>query len=148
MRSGSVPIGRDRTILVVDDNVVVLKAFELKLKALGFRVLTAADGSDAVTLVHQEKPDLIVLDINFPPDAYSYGLQWDGFTIMQWLQRFQEAAVIPIIIITGEDPEKFKEKALAAGAFAFFQKPINQEEFLLAVRRALGQARGPEKKAT
>jgi CheY-like chemotaxis protein len=132
-------LGLNRTILVVDDNLVVLKAFEMKLKTLGFRVLTAADGSDAVALVHQESPDLIVLDLNFPPDVYSYGLQWDGFTIMQWLQRFQEAATIPVIIITGDDPEKFKDKALAAGAVAFFQKPINQEEFLLAVRRALGQ---------
>lgn len=132
-------IGQHRKVLVVDDNPVVLKAFELKLKALGFSVLTATEGADAVSMARQERPDLIVLDINFPPDVGSSGLQWDGFTIMQWMQRFQEAANIPVIIITGGDPEKFKEKAIAAGAVAFFHKPINNEEFLITVRRVLGQ---------
>jgi DNA-binding response OmpR family regulator len=55
------------------------------------------------------------------------------------MRRFQEAASIPVIIITTGDPEKLKERALAAGAVAFFQKPINNEEFLITVRRILGQ---------
>jgi CheY-like chemotaxis protein len=132
-------IGQDRKILVVDDNPVVLKAFELKLKALGFNVITATEGAGAVSLARAEQPNLMVLDINFPPDVGSSGLQWDGFNIMQWMHRFKEAADIPVIIITGGDPEKFKARALAAGAVAFFQKPINNEEFLLTVRRILGQ---------
>src|ERR1700712_4363037 len=64
-------LGQGRKILVVDDNPVVLKAFELKLKALGFQVLIAAEGATAVSLARQERPDLIVLDINFPPDVGS-----------------------------------------------------------------------------
>ena len=76
---------------------------------------------------------------NFPPDVGSSGLQWDGFNIMQWLQRFKEVADIPVIIITSGDPEKLKNRALAAGAVAFgFQKPINQhEELLVSIRRTL-----------
>lgn len=132
-------LGQNRKILVVDDNPVVLKAFELKLNALGFQVITASDGSSAVSIARHERPDLIVLDINFPPDVGSSGLQWNGFNIMQWMHRFQEAANIPVIIITSEDPAKFKEKAIAAGAIAFFQKPINHEEFLIAVRRTINQ---------
>jgi two-component system OmpR family response regulator len=133
-------LGQNRKILIVDDNPVVLKAFELKLKALGFQVLTAGDGSAAVSTARNERPDLIVLDINFPPEVGSSGLQWNGFNIMQWMQRFQEAANIPVIIITSEDPAKVKDKALAAGAVAFFHKPINHEEFLIALRRTLGQS--------
>jgi len=129
--------GQNRKILVVDDNPVVLKAFELKLKTLGFQVVTASDGSAAVSLARQERPDLIVLDIHFPPDVGSSGLQWNGFTIMQWMQRFNEAANIPIIIITSDEVGKFKDKAVTAGAVACFQKPINHEEFLIAVRRTL-----------
>jgi two-component system OmpR family response regulator len=132
-------IGAGRKILVVDDNPVVLKAFELKLKTLGFQVLTASEGAAAVSTARQEQPDLIVLDINFPPDVGSSGLQRDGFNIMQWMQRFQEVASIPVVIITGADPAKYKERALAAGASAFFTKPINNEEFLITVRRLLGQ---------
>ena len=133
-------IGENRKILVVDDNPVVLKAFELKLKALGFKVLTATEGATAVSIARSQRPDLVVLDINFPPDVGSSGLQWDGFNIMQWMHRFKEAAEIPVIIITSGDPAKFKERALAAGAVAFFQKPINNEEFLITVRRVLGQS--------
>jgi CheY-like chemotaxis protein len=140
-------IGANRKILVVDDNPVVLKAFELKLKTLGFHVLTASEGAAAVSTARQELPDLIVLDINFPPDVGSSGLQWNGFNIMQWMQRFQEVASIPVIIITGADPAQFKERALAAGAAAFFTKPINNEEFLMSVRRLLGQSEVKSKPA-
>lgn len=132
--------GQNRKILIVDDNPVVLKAFELKLKASGFQVLTAGDGSAAVSVARHERPDLIVLDMNFPPDVGSSGLQWNGFNIMQWMHRFTEAADIPVIIISSEDVTKFKDKAAAAGAVACFQKPINHEEFLMAVSRTLGQA--------
>src|SRR5207245_2353461 len=103
-----------------------------------FAVVTATEGAGAVTTARQERPDVIVLDINFPPDVGSSGLQWDGFNIMQWMKRFQEAADIPVIIITSGDPAKFKEKAMACGAVAFFQKPINNEEFLITLRRVLG----------
>ena len=77
----------------------------------------------------------------------SSGLQWNGFTIMQWMHRFQEAANIPVIIITSDDPAKVKDKALAAGAVAFFQKPINHEEFLITVQRHLSQAAAKPKAA-
>jgi two-component system cell cycle response regulator DivK len=130
--------GGNRRILVVDDNPVVLKAFELKLKSHGFQVMTATEGSGAVSLARQERPDLIVLDIHFPPQVGSTGLQWNGFNIMQWMQRFNEAANIPVIIITSDDITKFKDKALHAGAVACFQKPIDHEEFIRAVSRALG----------
>ena len=132
--------GQNRKILIVDDNPVVLKAFELKLNASGFRVLTATDGSAAVNIARHERPELIVLDMHFPPDVGSSGLQWNGFTIMQWMHRFSEAADIPVIVISSDEVSKFKDKATAAGAVACFQKPINHEEFLLAVRRTLGQA--------
>ena len=144
---GQPPIGQDRKILVVDDNGVVLKAFELKLKALGFKVYTATDGSGAVSTARQELPDLIVLDINFPPEVGASGLQWDGFNIMEWMRRFREVADIPVIIITSGDPAKYKARALAGGASAFFQKPINHEEFLIAVRRILGQNKAPQAQA-
>ncbi len=128
-------VGKNRKILVVDDNPIVLKAFDLKLKTFGFNVLTAIDGSQAVSLARQEKPDLIVLDINFPPDVGSSGLQWDGFNIMEWMGRFKEVSHIPVIIITSAEPAKVRDKALGAGAVAFFQKPINNEEFLQTIQK-------------
>ena len=57
-----------KKILVVDDDLVVLKAFTIKLKASNYDVLTASDGSTAVNLVRTQKPDAILLDIYFPDD--------------------------------------------------------------------------------
>jgi DNA-binding response OmpR family regulator len=136
-------IGKGRKILIVDDNSVVLKAFELKLKASGFQVLTATEGSEAVSVARKSKPDVIVLDINFPPDVGSSGLQWDGFNIMQWLRRFEEVGQIPIIIVSSNEATKFKQKALDAGAADYFQKPVDYEQFMTVVRRLMGQGSRP-----
>jgi DNA-binding response OmpR family regulator len=141
-------IGDGYKILVVDDNLIVLKAFELKLRTSGFEVFMATDGAAAVSAARVNRPDLVVLDINFPPDVGGSGMQWDGFIIMQWLRRFQEAANIPVVIMTSGDPAEFQQRAINYGAVAFFQKPINYDEFLLAVHRAVtNRPTGDEAKA-
>jgi CheY-like chemotaxis protein len=133
-----------RKILIVDDSVIVLKALSLKLKSKGYDVLTAADGSAAVSTARREKPDLILLDISFPPDvAHGGGVAWDGFLIMDWLRRMDEVKDIPIIIITGGDPEKLKDRSLAAGATAFFHKPLDNDELLGVIRKTLGEDAEP-----
>src|SRR5438105_5151015 len=114
-----------KKILVVDDSAVILKTLSMKLKASGYDVLTADDGAVAVSTARRERPDLILLDISFPPDvAHGGGVPWDGFLIMDWLHRMDEAKDIPVIIITGGDPEKFKARSMAAGAIGFFHKPL------------------------
>jgi len=128
-----------KKILVVDDSPIILKVLSIKLTAAGYDVLTAADGGEAVNLARHELPDLILLDISFPPDvAHGGGVPWDGFLIMNWLRRMEEAKNIPIIIITGGKPELYKERALAAGAVSFFHKPIEHEELLAVIRQTLG----------
>jgi two-component system KDP operon response regulator KdpE len=128
-----------KKILVVDDSPVILKALSMKLTAEGYDVLTAEDGGGAVNLARRGKPDLILLDISFPPDvAHGGGVAWDGFLIMNWLRRMDELKNTPIVIITGSEPEKYKDRALAAGAVNFFHKPIENEELLAAIRRTLG----------
>jgi DNA-binding response OmpR family regulator len=127
-----------KKILLVDDNPLILKTLSLKLKSEGYRVLTADDGSVAISTARNEKPDLILLDILFPPDvSHGGGVPWDGFLIMEWLRRGDDGRNVPVIIISGADPAKYKDRSLAAGAVAFFQKPINNEELLAAIRKAL-----------
>jgi CheY-like chemotaxis protein len=58
-----------KKILVVDDNEVVLKAVSLKLQGCGYHIITALDGTEAVAAARRETPDLILLDLNFPPDV-------------------------------------------------------------------------------
>lgn len=123
-----------KKILIVDDNEVILRTLSLKLKAL-YDVITAADGSEAVAAVRIQKPDLILLDIGFPPEVS--GVPWDGFRIIQWLKRMDEAKNIPVIIITGGEAAKYRDKALAEGAVAFFQKPVNNDELLKTIKGLL-----------
>jgi DNA-binding response OmpR family regulator len=123
-------------ILVVDDNEVIVKTTTVRLTRAGFQVFTALDGSEAVALVRKEKPDLILLDLGFPPDLG--GVPWDGFRIMEWLRRVDESKKIPVIVITGGAGDKDKEKALGGGAVAFLYKPLDYDELLKLVHATLG----------
>jgi CheY-like chemotaxis protein len=128
-----------KKILVVDDNAIIVKTLAFKLKTAGFDVLTALDGGDAVSAVRKEKPDLILLDLSFPPDVgHGGGVPWDGFLIMNWIRRMDEAKHIPIIIITGGDPMQHEKKCMDAGAVAFFRKPLDHDGLVGAIRRTLG----------
>ena len=126
-------------ILVVDDNEVILKTLSLKLRANGYDVITAADGSEALSTVRKKAPDLILLDISFPPDvAHGGGVPWDGFRIIDWFKRMEEVKGVPIIIITAGEAAQYNDRALAAGASAFFHKPIDNDELLATIQKILG----------
>src|SRR6185503_7573559 len=85
------PTGR-KIILVIDDNLVFQKAMLMKLRSRGYDVMTAEDGSAASAAMRRLKPDLILLDMNFPPDvANGGGIAWDGFLILRWLRGSREA---------------------------------------------------------
>jgi DNA-binding response OmpR family regulator len=133
-------VPRAKKILVVDDDRVILKALSMVLTLQGYDVFVATDGPEAVNIVSREKPDLIVLDIGFPPDATNVGAAlYDGFFIAEWFRRMGGAEHIPIIIISKTDSPKFRQRALDTGAVAFFPKPIDNNAFLAAIRAALGQ---------
>jgi CheY-like chemotaxis protein len=132
-----------KKILVVDDDQVIVKTLSMLLHANGYKVLTATDGAGAASAVDRERPDLILLDIQFPPDAMNIGgaLQ-DGFFIMEWLRRMGEAADIPIIIVSADNSKKNRQQALKAGAAAYFTKPIDRLALLTGIRTVLGEGAG------
>jgi CheY-like chemotaxis protein len=137
-----------KKVLVVDDNAIILKTLSTKLTAAGYDVITAEDGGSASSAARQEKPDLILLDIGFPPDVgHGGGVAWDGFLIMTWLQRMEETRHIPIIVITAAESDKYRDRALAAGAASFFHKPINHDDLLgvmaIILDRRNGQSQAP-----
>jgi CheY-like chemotaxis protein len=123
-------------ILIVDDNAVVIKALAMKLSASGYEVVTALEASEAISAARKEKPDLILLDINFPEDI---GVAWDGFKIIAWLQRVEEAKGTPIIVISGGDAAKFQDRSIQSGAIAYFQKPIDNEKLIAVIEKALAE---------
>jgi CheY-like chemotaxis protein len=84
---------------------------------------------------------LILLDLIFPPDVgHGGGIAWDGFLIIDWLRRMEEAKTVPIFIMTMGAAEQYRNSAFAKGAAAFFQKPIDNDELLAAIRKTLGEA--------
>ena len=132
---------QSKKILIVDDDLVILKTTSMKLRSQGYAVVTATDGATAIQAVRQEKPDLILLDLSFPPDVVG----WDGLGIISWLRRLEEARKIPVVIITSSDPAKFKQPLMAAGALAFVRKPIEHEGLLSAIKHALDQTAEKQK---
>ena len=128
-----------KKILVVDDDEVILRTLSITLSSNGYYVYLASDGPEAVRVVTREKPDLILLDLIFPVDAANVGgaLQ-DGFFIIRWLRRMGAAEDIPIIVISGDNSTKDRQRALDAGAVEFFTKPINQAALLDAIGKILG----------
>jgi len=123
-----------KKILVVDDDAVILRTTCIKLKSRGYQVVTAMDATEAMSAARQHKPDLILLDICFPPDV---GVDWDGLKLMQWLQRVDEAKDIPIIVVSGSEPEKYRDRCLATGAAAFFYKPVQYDDLLPFIAKVL-----------
>ena len=119
-------------ILLVDDDPDLLRALRLRLRANNYDVATAADGYSAIVSAQKERPALIILDLGLPVG--------DGFVVLGRLQNSDALAGIPVIVLSARDPQNNEEKALKAGAAAFFQKPADNDELLNVIRVSLGPA--------
>jgi CheY-like chemotaxis protein len=132
-----------RKILVIDDDPVIVKALFLALNARGHEVYAAIDGPEAFSIARREKLDLILLDFCFPPDVIQSGNTWDAPLIIDWLRRIGVGEQLPIVIISGVESGELEARCLAAGATAFFPKPLDMPRILETIREIL--ARQPDK---
>jgi CheY-like chemotaxis protein len=131
-----------KTILVVDDNKFILKAMSVMLAAKGYRVLVAESGAETIGILGREHPDLILLDLDFPPDLGNIGASLrDGFLILDWARRFGTAENIPVIIVSSLEPEEYKKRAEDHGILTFFQKPVDRQKLLDAIHAEIGDAK-------
>jgi two-component system KDP operon response regulator KdpE len=116
-------------ILLVDDDPDLLRALRLRLRANNYDVTTASDGYAAIAAAQKERPALIILDLGLPVG--------DGFVVLDRLQNCDALVGIPVIVLSARDPQNNEEKALKAGAAAFFQKPADNDELLSVIRVSL-----------
>ena len=116
-------------ILVVDDDPDLVRALRLRLRANHYDIATATDGYAAIATAQKERPDLIVLDLGLPAG--------DGFVVLERLQASDALSGIPVIVLSARDPQNNEQRALKAGASAFFQKPADNEELLNVIRMNL-----------
>ena len=120
-------VGTGKKILVADDEQQLALALKIRLQSKGFQVLTASDGRQALELIAQEKPDLVILDVVMPVmDGY--------FCLREINQRFGRTK-IPVIILTARD--RMKELFDLEGVEDYVIKPFDHDDLLVRIDRVI-----------
>lgn len=113
-------------LLVVDDEAGILRLMKLELSAQGFRVITATNGEDAITVAEEQRPDAILLDVMMP-----------GLSGLEVMRRLRERSNVPILLVTAKDKDTDKVRGLELGADDYIVKPFNPDELGARVRAVL-----------
>jgi chemosensory pili system protein ChpA (sensor histidine kinase/response regulator) len=116
-------------VMIVDDSLTVRKITSRTLTRAGFQVITAKDGIDALELLDDRTPDVILLDIEMP--------RMDGFEFTKTIKADPATAHIPIIMITSRTAEKHRNRAQELGVDLYLGKPYQEEELLRNLREML-----------
>jgi CheY-like chemotaxis protein len=120
---------RDFLVLVVDDVIDNVTVISLDLQQQGYRVITAADGEQAVKIAIQTNPDIILMDIGMP--------EMDGLTAARRIRESEGLKTVPIIAITAFGTAGFQRAAYDAGFDAYLKKPIDFDRLHDLVRSLL-----------
>lgn len=121
---------RKLSVLVIDDDVRILRMMQRTLELEGYRVSVAANGEAAINMLTEETPTLVLLDIMLPGT--------DGYTVCR---RIREFSRVPIIMVTAKGDEKEKIKGLNIGADDYVTKPFSSSELVARVRAVLRRTR-------
>ena len=121
-----------RTVLVVDDYDDVRAITKKALETLGYRVVEAASGAEAVRVAQAVSPDLILMDLSMP--------NMDGFATIHQLRRLLGLRNVPVIALSAHTAREVREDALAAGCREFITKPFLLDRLKAAVERYLPQS--------
>jgi len=111
--------------LVVDDSITVRRVTQRLLERNGMRVLTARDGMDALTLLQEHTPDIILLDIEMP--------RMDGYEVAAHVRNDPRLNDIPIVMITSRVGEKHRARAIELGVNDYLGKPYQESQLLDAI---------------
>jgi len=114
-------------VLVVDDSVTVRKVTSRLLERHGMQVLTAKDGVDAMALLQEYSPDILLLDIEMP--------RMDGFEVARRVRQHPTLKDLPIIMITSRTGQKHRERAVAIGVNEYLGKPYQENQLLECIER-------------
>lgn len=120
-----------KKILIIDDDQDLLLGLTARLKANGYGVICATNAISGITVARKEAPDLVILDLGLPAD--------EGFLVLEQMRRLSDLVATPVIVLSARDPAGNEQRALDAGAVAFYQKPPDNHQFFTAIRHALGE---------
>ncbi len=121
-----------KTIVAVDDEEPLLKILTTFLEGKGYRVLTATDGKKGLSLIKEEKPDLVILDVVMP--------RMDGFRVLDKLKKDDKTMTIPVIMLTTRSSGEDIDRGISHLAEEYVPKPFDLEELNRSIEQTL-QAR-------
>lgn len=122
-----------KTILVCDDDALLVDLLEFRLAARGFVVLVARDGREAMETVEREKLDAVVLDAMMPVI--------DGYEVLRRLRANPATAGLPVVMLTARKGEQDIVTGLELGANDYMVKPFIPEELIMRLSRLVGTPR-------
>jgi len=126
-----------KKILVVDDDPVTRKVLTVALTRQGYAVFSARDGAEAIGVVRDDVPDMMLVDVNLEPAAGFDGAAiWDGFQVTRWL-RHVTARRIPAILMSASDKPEYRRYTAKIGAESFMAKPISNADLLQSIEARL-----------
>lgn len=118
-----------QTILIVDDSADTRLLLSARLQADHCHTVFAADAIQAMSVALKERPAAILLDLGLPGG--------NGLIVLQRFKANTVLSGIPVIIVSAEDPQVAEARTIQAGALAFLQKPVDQDQLMAAVRQAV-----------
>lgn len=122
----------ERTILIIEDEKLIIVSTQMVLEAVGYRVESAMNGEEGIQKAKDLNPDLILLDIMMP------GI--DGWETLTRLKRDQGTAGTPVIIFTAREHARGHQKSNEMGAADYFRKPFEPDELIDLVEKHVGQS--------
>ncbi|MGA9851530.1 MAG: Hpt domain-containing protein [Gammaproteobacteria bacterium] len=117
--------------MVVDDSITVRRVTQRLLERYGMRVITAKDGVDALALLQENKPDVMLLDIEMP--------RMDGYELAQHMRNDERFKSLPIIMVTSRTGEKHRNRAVEIGVNKYLGKPYQETELLENIQELVGR---------
>ena len=125
------PIDERPLAMVVEDSITVRRVMERFLERNGMRVVTAKDGLDAIGVLRDNKPDIILLDIEMP--------RMDGYEFATHVRNDERVADVPIIMITSRTGDKHRARAIEIGVNDYLGKPYQEVQLIEAISRLLAE---------
>ncbi len=117
-------------VLLIEDEPNIAEAIRFILERDGWQVSTHADGQDAVRVVREAVPDVLVLDVMLPNRS--------GFDILRELRADMALSALPVLMLTAKGQNRDREQAEACGVNCFMTKPFSNQEVLATVRALSG----------
>lgn len=116
--------------MIVDDSITMRKATGSLLTRLGFDVVTAKDGVEALAQLYEQTPDIVLLDVEMP--------RMDGFEFASIIRNDVQFKHLPIVMITSRTGEKHRQRAMTIGVNAYLGKPYQDDELIISMKQQLG----------